>query len=398
MPLLDKDANPNYNDLYFYEQTDASGKRFLDEGAKKYFNMSATDLIVKMGYDAAAKTIEDLNRGRGKGGSGDAWDDTTKYSDPDAANRLFQKQMMDRAERAQRKAEAEESRRLKASLTREMKYGSFAMPFDVTKHINAVVSAKGNMDMLLNRIFADKRFKKAFPGILDSHGDLKMSVSEYNGRRDEAKASFARAGFKLSDADFGVLAQKNVSPNEAQERAQIAGFIRGNADLLVAVKSQVAQMNAERKAKGLPPLQGLNTMADIKKYVTKQGSSELYSTYEGGVLAAAAKRAGLDVTAARARELAGKGTDITSMEEAGAKYKNIADRIRMAGVELDAFGIGQKELEVIEFGGAGQAELAAKAEQSLRNFEKQSETALSGAEAQVKGGRVISGQGKEGAL
>lgn len=296
------------------------------------------------------------------------------------------------------RARAEESRRLRASLTFEMKSGTYAMPFDVSKYINSTVAKRGNFEMMMNMIFSDPRFKKAFPGILDGKGDLKLTPAEYKQRREEARSAFSQAGFSLNDASFGYLMGKNVSPNEVQFRAQTAQFIKNNADVLITVKAQVDEINATRKAQGKPLLPGIKTMKDVMNFVTKQGSKELYATVEAGSIAAAAKRAGLDITTGKARDLAGRTGGVEDIGEATKKFKNIADQIRSAGVELGAFGLDQAALETIEFGGKDQAVLASKAEQALRNFQKQSETELQGQESQLKGGRPVSGTAKQGAL
>jgi hypothetical protein len=365
----------------------------FEELSQQYYGQPFSALVSQLGRTAAEKLIFDLATtpiSAPGARRGDPGDDLTT-GDRDLVDALFASAnaAARRAAGEAARARAEERARLRASLTREMKYGPFAMPFNVSKYINAVVKKNGNMDMLLNMIFADKRFKKAFPGILDRHGDIKMTTAEYQQRRDEAKAEFAKHGLGISDAQFGYMMSKNVSPNEAAARAQIAGFIKGNADVLLSVKAQIAEQNAARKAAGRPPLVGLDTMKDIQNFVTRQSAGELYATVDAGVIMAAAKRAGITVAGGRARELSAATAGIEDIKEATQKFKNVADRIRGAGVELASIGLTQADLETIEFGGAGQADLAAKAEQVLRNRAAAGEKEIAAEGLKLEEGRPV---------
>lgn len=344
--------------------------------------------ILSVGGIKSEKVFIPFKDPSGKAGGKSPIDDLIGGGDEMAAKLFAQADAKARA--AQAKAQAEADRNLREHLKWEMRYGSFAMPFDVTKHINAVVKRHGSMPMLLNMIYADKRFKKTFPGILDKNGDLKMSVGEYNQTRDFARSEFAKSGIKLSDEQFGSLMGKNVRPEGIAERAKIGAFIKGNADVLISVKAQVAEMNKARKAKGLPPLQGLDSMADLAKYVTRQGDAELYSSYEGGVIAAMAKRAGLDVAGSRARQLGAAAVGLEDPEEAEQKFKQVADRLRVAGVELGSVGLTQADLETIEFGGTNRALLAQQAEQVLLNRQAEVEQAPAAENLTLNQGRPVS--------
>lgn len=393
MALFADNGGPGGQSLSSLDQA----TRLQYEGlAQQFFGLPLETLVSKMGTWTAVEGVLVGLRESQPGGlsgiplpgkTGSPIDDLLGGND-DLASKLYA-QADAKARAAAAKAQAEQDRRLREDLKWEMRYGSFAMPFDVSAHINAVVKRHGNMAMLLNMVYADKRFKKAFPGILDKHGDLKMSVGEYNQLHDYARASFEASGIKITKDQFGAMVGKNLRPEQIAERAKIAGFIRGNADLLTAVKNQINEMNAARKAQGLPALQGLNTMGDVAQYVTRQGTPELYSSYEGGVIAAAAKRAGLDIAGARARQLGAAAPGLEDFGDAEEKFKTIADRLRVAGVELGQFGLTQGDLETIEFGGQNRGVLAGKAEQALRNFEAARTSGLQAEGLTLQGGRPV---------
>lgn len=282
------------------------------------------------------------------------------------------------------------------SLMGQLKTGPWALPFDVSKIVRAVAGKKGDMSMVLNRVLSDPRFKKAFPGIFNKDGTLKMTPAEYRQRAGDYREIASQYGFKPNAAQIAALISGDVSAKEADFRFQAGQTLMANQGVLVQFQAQINDINAARKAAGQPPLPNIKNVKDAFNFITKQGAKDLYATYEAASISAAAREAGLDVGTARARQLAKATAGIAGLEESEQSFKEIAEQLRTAGVELSSFGITQADLETIEFGGSGRIEKAARAEQALKQRQAQVQQQIGGQDlTQNKQGRPVAAQTRE---
>jgi hypothetical protein len=155
----------------------------------------------------------------------------------------------------------------------------------------------------------------------------------------------------------------------------------------------IPEINAVLTNAGLAPIK---TAQDWFNFTTGKANKQVYDTYEAATMRGAAHEAGLSLSVVGAARLAGSTVGITDFAQSEQNFKDIADKLKTAGPELNMFGITQAELQTIEFGGANRSQLAAKAEQALRQRQAALSNDLARPAAQLQQqGRPIVSSGQE---
>lgn len=252
----------------------------------------------------------------------------------------------------------------RGSLLGALRTSGFALPYDVTGLINQTISADGDWSYLLNLILDDSRFEETFPGIFDQNGVLRMTPAEWRATTESYRDTAAAFGFSLGKRHVGNLIDMDVSPSEFEQRANIFATLRSNDQVLANFNEQIGLANQRRKQSGLPTLPFIRDVRDAKNFITGKAPRALYLLFEGAAIEAGAESAGLTISSERARRLAKKPGQLTA-EEAEQRFTDIASALRFAGRDLSSFGISQRDLETIEFGGRNRVTLAEKAQRAL---------------------------------
>lgn len=260
----------------------------------------------------------------------------------------------------------------------------FDLGIDVDRYLEQAIrsGAANPADVAYALIIRSPEFKKRFPGIFRKDGTLRMSPSDYIHREDAFRSVAAQYGFSLSKSAIGGLMNNNVTPESFTLRARGIQLASTRPDILKTLNDQIARVNKARAAHGDALIPMIRTTKDAVNFFTGKSDGTVYALYEGAQFEAAARSAGLKATATSAATIARGTAGVMSLEDIETGYASIASRLRTAGVELKSFGITQRELEILEFGGPGRAGIAGKAEQAL----KQRETALQSNTTQAPSG------------
>lgn len=253
------------------------------------------------------------------------------------------------------------AKRNSASVAAQLTAQGFTLPFNIDPFIKRALQ-QGVADpatLAYAMILRSNVFKRFYPGIFRANGTLKMSPAEYESYVDSAKAQARSAGFTISRKQVGFLIQRDTSAEAYGFRVAKAAEIRANADVLNA-------FNRELKAAGEKPLRRAEQVFD---FLTGKADQRVYDLYERSAIRGAAESAGLDITRRRARQLAQGAAGTTDLETALDAFGRIATEREFALQELRSFGLSDRDLQAIEFGLAGGAELERKRDQALAQRE-----------------------------
>jgi hypothetical protein len=250
----------------------------------------------------------------------------------------------------------------------------YTFPFDISGLVKDAIKNGGAdpFSYFYAKLIQSKQFNHYYPGIKRSDGTLRMTPAQYQQYTDAALSLAKKNGFAVSRAQIGNEIANDVSLDEYSFRVQAASQIRSNKDLFNAMN-----------AMGIP----IKNAQDAFNFMTGKSPKHVYDTYEAATFIAGATSAGLSIDAKRAKELAAQTPDLTDFAAIQKGYADLADKLKTAGQNLSAFGLTQRDLEVLEFGGAGQAAIAAKANQALLQNQAQSQTEITGQDVTLKGGR-----------
>src|ERR1051326_915581 len=272
----------------------------------------------------------------------------------------------------------------KTGLVGQLASAGYTFPFDISALVKDSIKNGGAdpFSYFYAKLIQSKPFKHYFPGIQRPDGTLRMSPAQYQQYQDGVMAAAKKNGFALSKAAVGNLIANDVSTDEFSFRLQAAQTIKSNPDLFASFNSILAS-NGQKQIK---------TAQDAFNFLAGKAPKSVYDTYEAATFEASAKAAGVDVNAARAKQLAAGTAGMTDIGDIQKGYADIADKLRQSGVELSGVGLSQADLETIEFGGANQAALAAKAQQALKNQQASQQNPLTGEEVNLtKGGQPVFG-------
>lgn len=261
----------------------------------------------------------------------------------------------------------------------------WGVPFDISSYVDQAIGRPDALSWLISKVTADPRFKRAYPGILDEDGNLRMKPSEWKAQARQYRNIAAKYGYSPTDSMIGRWIAGETSPAEAEWKAQMVQQVRHNAPLLQAVKAQVDLVNQRRRAKGQKPIKSIASVQDAVDFLSGGAPAATYAAYEAASISAAAQSAGISVDAEKARRLAMATPGIESMEDQEKRFHDIAAQLRTSGAELSAFGLTQNDLMTIQYGGAGRVDLASKAERAMAQAEAQREVDIQGEQVQVGG-------------
>lgn len=254
------------------------------------------------------------------------------------------------------------------------------IPFNIDDIVDEAVRRKKDVTWVIGQITRDSRFKRHFRGIMDSNGVLRMSPAEWQGRKEQYRDIANQYGYSVSNNQVGTLISGEVSAAEFEYRARAAHTIQNNSQVFAAVNEVLA---------AYPGVRRIESPKDAFDFVTGRSQRQVYDIYEDTVLIAGAAGAGLDISARRADQLSDASAGQVTLEEAEERYARIASQLKTAGVELSSFGINQRQLEVIEFGGTNRARLADAAERALRQRQAQLEAQTVNQSVARRGGRPV---------
>lgn len=255
----------------------------------------------------------------------------------------------------------------------------YVFPFSIADLLKTAISTPGIVDRLSYAralIYDSKRFKSFYPGIRRPNGTLKMTPAEYENYVDSAKHAAGNAGFTISRKQVGQLVSRNVSADEFAFRVKVGTEIKANKDLLNG-------FNQTLKSKGLKPIKSAEQAFD---FFTGRSNASVYDIYEEASFSAAAKSAGITITAADANRLGNRTAGVTSFEDAQEGFGEIAAQKKFADPELRAAGITLSTLEAAMFNNDPKAK--AQIEQVL----KQRKAGLEGTLATQKTGVTREGR------
>lgn len=247
-----------------------------------------------------------------------------------------------------------------------------------------------SMEALEAALYERPEFRRAYGFLFRRDGSLIMSPFEAV-RTIAAHRSIATAhGFSLTRAQAGRLIATEKSPDEFRSVfAPAIQRLRSNVGVFAELNRQLSDINRQRQQRGLPGLPHVRTPEAALNFILGQSPQSVYDLYEAAQTGAAARGAGLQVSTARARELARGTVGVLAFEETEQRFGEIARQLREAGPELAVLKVTQRELEIIQFGGPKRAELAQKAELALRQRKAQLQARPIGPQVSLAGGRPV---------
>lgn len=277
-------------------------------------------------------------------------------------------------------------------LTDFLKTQGYSFPFDTTKFVkDAIKNSNGDMSLAQNifmgELIKSPQFKAYYPNIFDKSGRMIVSIQDYDNNVQSYQKLAQRQGFTVSRKQAGQLISDEVSPDEFNHRTQQAKTIANNKDLFLA-------FNDVLKAKGL---KGVSNAKDAFDFLQGKASPAQYQAWNAATAEAAAKKAGLQETAKGALGATAPATGALNIEDVEKAYTDIAQQLRDSGAELTAYGLTQRDLETIQFGGSNRAILAARAQQAVAQQQAQGQQ-VGGEQLALQGNKVaLADQQKAGA-
>jgi hypothetical protein len=238
----------------------------------------------------------------------------------------------------------------------------FGIPAGVFRSlIDQGVRQNWTTEELLARIYGTKAFKRMFPGIFRKDGSLRMSPLEYRHISDVYNSVGNEFGINLSKRQLGRWISRNVSMQEARDRFTWA-------KRLITYKPSLLEFREVLKANRLST-KGLDTDKELIDFVAGRGSKQLYDLYEQFNFGLASREAGLNKNFDQGflRQLARQTPGFQTEEDLQRSFQSLARQIRttIPLSKIHNFGLNDRELAQLEFGGPRQAEIAEKVRRVL---------------------------------
>lgn len=251
---------------------------------------------------------------------------------------------------------------------------------NVMKVVHNAANGLWNTDRFLQALAHTKEFHKAFPGIFNKGGTLRMTPSQYIQDRSSIATAAQAAGVAINNKQLDRLMINRVNPQIAQQRFQVEASYLQNKDTFDA-------FNAELKANGHKPM----TKAGITKFIMGQGAPAFYNLYRDWQTRLSAQAAGFtiatpqknkkgnivgwnstmsDLELSRKQELAiassaGKpGSAAPDLTKAAAMFRDVLPESRIA-----AMGLTKDDLIQYLYGGPNQARIQQTIDQFGRNLQ-----------------------------
>lgn len=266
--------------------------------------------------------------------------------------------------------------------------GFGVLGFDVMEHIRETVRRKGDFSSLVDRIMGDKRFEDELPGIVDREGNLVMSPREYKDLRGTYQEAASHQGVNLTKRQFGSLVKGQVSQDEFGVRLAAVGTMKKH-------RGAFREFNRELKSRGLGTL---DRPRDVLDFLSRKKPKAFYQAWDEASIKAAAKEAGLPITAGRAAELARRMEGVADFGQVSDAFSSALESMRFAGQELRSFGLSDNEVQNIALG-VGKAENVRLAEQAVKQREADLQNRLVQQRAGLsQSGRPVIGTQEEAGL
>lgn len=256
----------------------------------------------------------------------------------------------------------------------------FPFPFDVEPFLDRAIREfpQDPASYAYSLIIKSKAFRKRFPGIFRNDGTLRVTPAAYIQQEDQYRSAAAQFGIGLNRRQIGGLISTGKDPQEAAQLFKGIQLARQNPGLRDFLNQQIDAVNNRRaKLSGgdkYDRIPQIRSQKDLINFFAKRGERQVYALYEGALFQQQARSAGLDLSTGRARQLAAGTVGID--EESEEKFANIAAQLRQAGPELKSFKVNQRDLEILEFGGPGRAQIADRAQRALQQREAEQATRL----------------------
>lgn len=249
---------------------------------------------------------------------------------------------------------------------------------NVMKIVHNAANGLWNTDRFLQALAHTKEFHKAFPGIFNKSGTLRMTPSQYISDRSTIARYATAAGVPINNKQLDQLMVNRVDPTIAQQRFQVeASYIQN--------KGTFDAFNAELKANGHKPM----GKAQITKFIMGQGAPAFYTLYQNWQTRLSAQAAGFtiarpetnkkgkvvgwkstmsDLELSRKQELAiaqsaGKpGSAAPDLTKAAQMFRELLPESRIA-----AAGISKDDIIQYLYGGPNQARIQQTIDQFGKN-------------------------------
>lgn len=228
-----------------------------------------------------------------------------------------------------------------------------------------------------SQVLRSPEFRTAFPGIFRPDGTMRMSPAQWLEQAGAYRAMGARFGVSLSREHIGHWVSLEVGADEARERFNAIQTVKTNPNIRRFLKLY----------------SGTDSLKEAVQFVLRKAPKQVYDTFEAAQLSAVATDLGLKTSKGRALGIARRTEGVLTKEEIEARYKRLADQLRVADVELAAVGLTQRQLEIIEFGGPRRAALASRAERMLRQREADIQTPQGQQAIRIERGRPVLASG-----
>jgi hypothetical protein len=238
-------------------------------------------------------------------------------------------------------------------------------------------------------------YAKAFPGILNKDGSMKMSEAQYLSNVSQYQSIAAQAGINLGKKQTTWLFQNDVSVAEYAVKAPAVARIKRDPQLFRAFGREVVQGGLAKP--GETDLQGL------LRFAAGMGNRAWYDLWQDTVTRNAAVNAGIAVkthgqTYARLgqqllEKISSKGL---SEEQMTAGFQDLGEHLltTLPQAKLQGYGLTREKLATAEFGGPGAAQIRQTvkrvAEQEQAFYEPRAGNALQTSE---RGGIQTAGRG-----
>lgn len=252
-------------------------------------------------------------------------------------------------------------------LANELKAQGFNFPFDISPMIQqALRESNGDattaMSSFLSTLYKSAQFKHYYPSYFAPNGTARFSSpGDYDQKFNQYQSVAQRQGFKLTRQQFGNVANAGKSIDEFTADTQIAGTIKNNGALLKNFNSIAASSGVK----------GLHSAQDAYNFLTGRGDPKQYQVWNAAAGVTAAKAAGVNVSTSEAKSATGGLQSAVSYDDIEKSYADLAQKVKDSGAELGAFGVSQRDLETLEFGGANRSLIAARVSQAMSQTQAQ---------------------------
>ncbi len=223
----------------------------------------------------------------------------------------------------------------------------------LTKEVNNFVARAAQKQMsgdaFMAAIRKTKAYARAFPGIMQPNGVLRMSESEYQSGFDAIQEYGASIGRVMNRNDFAAALKSGNSIAEIKQKWGAIDSLQTNRQIL-------DEFVAYRQAQGLSAPKNRD---DLLKFVMGMGPREWEIGYDTAVMSAKSKTAGLEMSFDEIKnvigqiETSGLGDSQDITPEVFAKVR---DNLRHVGT-MKAYGLRDKDAVLAAFGMGDKREL-----------------------------------------